>query len=338
MTSKEELLRLKKKYESYLRSAAGKQFVGVDLNSSIIVYVKDLTPQLAQFLPRTLEGVPVKIIETGPVVPLSLMRVPVAQAIFADRTGRFRPVPSGVSVAHPEITAGTFSCKAIDTETEEILGLSNNHVISPHWPELQVVQVDDPTLQPGPADKGTLDDQVGEVDRWIPVLKDVPNLVDVGAFRSEQLSEQVLEVGKPDALIEAFPGEHVLKSGRSSGITYSRILGCNATIEVEGWGTCIFDDQIVVSPGFMIPGDSGSIVLDADTHRVVGIGFAGSTEISVVMKASNVERLLGVKILAEEVGYMKWYTMLGLWAGVLAIGQLSLEALRTGWRPAGIVM
>jgi len=59
----EEAKKVKEKYETQILKIKG--VVGVGCNHSIIVYVEKLTPQLAQFLPKTLEGTPVKVVEVG---------------------------------------------------------------------------------------------------------------------------------------------------------------------------------------------------------------------------------------------------------------------------------
>lgn len=64
-----EAKKVKERYESYLLGIKGVTGVGVS-NSVINIYVEKLTPQLAAFLPKTLEGIPVRIIQTGVVRPL----------------------------------------------------------------------------------------------------------------------------------------------------------------------------------------------------------------------------------------------------------------------------
>jgi len=313
---------VKERYADYLLKITG--VTGVGYNSSIIIYVEELTPQLTAFLPRQLEGVPVKIVRTGRIQPLPLQVAP-AHAVYSERTKRMRPSPGGVSCGHPFISAGTLSARAVDRKSGEVLGLSNAHVIAAAWGEMQVGQRGDPVLQPGPVDGGTLDDKIGELDRWIPVEPEPePNLVDAAAFRSNQLREDIIELGKPDRLIEPSPGMTVLKSGRTSGVTYGRILDAHATILVEGWGRAKFVDQIIIRPAILSPGDSGSFIGQADTLRAVGLGHAGSTEVSVACHAEHVERLLNVEI-APPVGYASTLAMLGVWGG---LGVASLALMR----------
>ena len=325
MAEIEKAKRVKQKYEEYLLSLKG--VTGISYNGSVIIYVERLTPQLKALLPKRLDDVPVRIVETGPIRLMALTQpIPVAHAIYADRTKRYRPAPGGVSCGHPQITAGTLSCMARDKETGEILGLSNNHVIALQWGELHVGKEGDSTLQPGPADGGKdPDDKIGELDRWIEVkLPPEENLIDAAAFRSDMLRGDILELGKPSQSIVPYPGMKVVKSGRTTGVTYSTIFDVNATVKVDGWGTCIFKDQILVKPAFLRGGDSGSWVGEATSGRTVGLAFAGSDIVSVVCKARYVEEMLGVEIIPPY-RYLSTLSMVGLWA---TVGTLVLDFYR----------
>jgi len=321
----QDLLRIKERHERDLLEIPG--VVGVGVGQSINVYVEEYTPQIATLIPEELDGEKTVIIETGKIILLPVMQpIPVATAIYTERTGRFRPVPGGVSIGAPQITAGTLGCQAVDKKSRDLLlGLSNAHVCYTPWGELEGAGKGNPILQPGPADGGTLNDQIGTVDRYIPVKLDEPNLVDAAAFTSKILKKEILEIGEPDRLADPYPGMNIVKSGRSSGVTYSRIIDCSATVKVEGWGTCIFRDQVVCQPACMIPGDSGSLWLEQDTFRVVALGFAGSPVVSVACKARHVEELLGIEIV-PPVGYVPWYVMLGVWSGVAGISQAAISA------------
>jgi len=65
----ESIRTVKERYESYLIKISGVKGIGYD-QTHIIIYVEKLTTQLASFLPRNLDGVPVKVIITGQVTPL----------------------------------------------------------------------------------------------------------------------------------------------------------------------------------------------------------------------------------------------------------------------------
>lgn len=81
--------------------------------------------------------------------------------------GRFRPViPPGVSIAHFQVTAGTFGTLVYDTQTGEPLILSNNHVIA----NSNDANLGDAIFQPGPADGGQNPaDAVATLYKYMPL-------------------------------------------------------------------------------------------------------------------------------------------------------------------------
>lgn len=318
-----EILRLKEKYEEYLRGIKG--VTGVGINGSIIVYVEKLTPEIREVIPKQLEGVPVHIVESK----FRLMSLRIMDAIYADRIKRYRPALGGVSCGHPKITAGTLTCRVLDKKSGEVIGgLTNNHVAALDWGELHQGKVGDSTLQPGPYDGGVdPTDKIGELLKYIPVKSDEDNLVDAAVFESKELKSEVLEVGNPSHTVEPKVGMKVLKSGRTSGVTYGTIMDVNATLSIdggEGWGSCVFKNQIVISPAILSPGDSGSWVGEIDTFNTVGLGFAGSDTLSVANPALTVEKLLDVEIIPPTPPVKLAYMGLGL-AGVLGLGVLSMR-------------
>ena len=320
----ENVKAVKEKYEEYLKGIGGVK--GVGFNSSIIVYVDYLTPQLAKMLPRTLEGVPIRFFETkGKIVPMGLLSVAPAHAIYGVRTDKYRPAPGGVSVGHPEVTAGTLTSRAIDKTDRKIVGAGNNHVVALDWGHLHVGKKGDPTLQPGPYDGG-VEDGFGILKRWIPVRVDEPNLIDGAIFDSNQLADYILDLGKPMESIDPYPGMKVVGSGRTSGLQYSKVIDVNASIKVEGWGDCDFVNQVVMSPALMAPGDSGMWIGDADNWRSAVVGFAGSPTMSAGSPAKTFEQLLGIEIIPPT-------KPLSLWAIGGIIGTLFTTGLRLSAAP-----
>jgi hypothetical protein len=80
---------------------------------------------------------------------------------------RFRPsIPSGVSMGHQNISAGTFGTVVKDRTTGEKLLLSNNHVFAHSNDGV----IGDAILQPGPMDGGMFpSDIVARLERYIPL-------------------------------------------------------------------------------------------------------------------------------------------------------------------------
>jgi len=110
---------------------------------AVVVLVQQKLPLAAlsagDVVPKTIDGVRTDVYEVG------YLRA------FDTPRDRFRPqIPSGVSIGHYKITAGTLGTIVTDRRTGEKLILSNNHVLA----NSNDAQVGDPILQPGPTDGG----------------------------------------------------------------------------------------------------------------------------------------------------------------------------------------
>jgi len=125
---------------------------------SVKVLVSQKLPRHAlddrKSVPRDMAGAKTDVIEVG------ILR---AQE---ERTDRWRPAPPGVSLGHYQISAGTFGAVVRDRATSERLILSNNHVLANN----NNAAINDPILQPGPADGGTLRyDAIAQLVRFCPL-------------------------------------------------------------------------------------------------------------------------------------------------------------------------
>jgi len=106
-------------------------------------------------IPKEIAGKPVDVMEVGDVF-----------LHFLDRTKRHRPFPMGVSIGHKDITAGTAGFMAYEPKLKEFVLCSNNHVLA----NVNKGKQGDPILQPGPYDKGTVEnDKVGILWRYVPI-------------------------------------------------------------------------------------------------------------------------------------------------------------------------
>jgi hypothetical protein len=225
--------------------------------------------------------------------------------VFADPTARFdRPVPIGVSVGHPDITAGTIGCRVTDGTNFYLL--SNNHVLA----NSNLATKGDPILQPGPIDGGTLaNDVIGTLYDYEPISFTDVNFMDaaIALVTSNELTASTpvggyLTPGKTTKT--ATPGIKVQKYGRTTGHTFGTVDVINVTIDVcyesRGPFRCVklarFTNQITITPGtFSKGGDSGSLIVTDDDHKnPVALLFAGSTThtigcpIDVVLQRFNV--------------------------------------------------
>ncbi len=125
---------------------------------SVKVLVSQKLPRYAlddsKSVPRDMAGAKTDVVEVG------ILR---AQE---ERTDRWRPAPPGVSIGHYQITAGTFGAVVYDRVTGDRLLLSNNHVLANN----NNAAPNDPILQPGIADGGTLRyDTIAQLVRFCPL-------------------------------------------------------------------------------------------------------------------------------------------------------------------------
>lgn len=125
---------------------------------SVVVLVSQKKPMAAltaqDVIPDTINGVKTDVLEIG------------YPRAYDSPTGRFRPIPCGVSIGHYKITAGTLGTLVTDTQTGEKLILSNNHVLANSNDGL----VGDPILQPGPIDGGqNPGDIVARLERFVQI-------------------------------------------------------------------------------------------------------------------------------------------------------------------------
>lgn len=263
-----------------------------------------------QIVPPQIQEFKTDVIETGPIfagVEL-LKETPVAVEPFVDvgvqvlRT-RIRPVEGGYSVGHYQITAGTYATAVIDASAfpgipQRYYVLSNNHVLA----NSNDAKLGDPILQPGPYDGGVVGrDTIARLSRFVPInfTPGAPNYVDAaiaeGSF--DTLDREVFWIGYVRGAVAPAVEMLVHKTGRSTNYTTGRITAINATVNVNYGGSRVarFEQQILTS-NMSAGGDSGSIVLEYDTNKAVGLLFAGSAAVTVLNDIRYVQHLLGIRI------------------------------------------
>lgn len=241
------------------------------------------------------------------------------------RTGKYRPMPGGVSGGHPDITAGTLNPLTIHGVKYII---SNNHVLA----NSNEANIGDPSLQPGPLDGGQLADTIGHLVRWAPIhFEDDPstcpitnmvrngfnllaklfhrhsrlytqstemNTVDCAISRAiddNDLLDEILDIGVPTGFADAYVADEIKKSGRTTELTHGEVIDTEGAAKVSygQQGVAQFEDQIITTP-IAEGGDSGSLVLN-DRNEIVGLLFAGSNTVTIVNKISNVIAALALE-------------------------------------------
>jgi hypothetical protein len=136
----------------------------------LVIYVKKKQP--LQVIPPSLrlprkvyvgnDPIEVDVVETGPFYTYAF-------------TARERPAPSGISIGHFNITAGTLGCLVNDNTDGSLCILSNNHVLA----DGNSASIGDATIQPGDEDGGASPaDDIGTLKRFVTVDCTAVNRVD----------------------------------------------------------------------------------------------------------------------------------------------------------------
>ncbi|MFX4262881.1 hypothetical protein ACOBQJ_11825 [Pelotomaculum propionicicum] len=294
---------------------------------AFIVYVeKKLQPSemsRGQIVPAKIDGLETDVVEIGRVRMLGV------------RTTRERPCQPGVSVAHYKSTAGTLGAVVKDKATRQLMILSNNHVLA-NGSSIQEVRAKtgDPILQPGPYDGGKLEDRIGTLYRYVPLVKNVAksdcpvamavssgatrilnlikkdyeirlykrfkteNTVDCALAKLDSMeiaTASIMDIGDIREISEAKPGDKVQKSGRTTGLTKGVVKSVGTTLQVEmREDEKIWFSDQVVTNMPSQPGDSGALVLK-ENRDVVGLLFAGSEKLTIFNRISNVIDRLAIE-------------------------------------------
>ena len=131
----------------------------------------------------------------------------------------------------------------------------------------------------------------GELNKVDCALAEPLNLSDV-------IEREILEIGKISGIVEAQLDMKVRKYGRTTQLTEDEVTQIYATVNVGGYPggkTARFEDQVITG-AMSAGGDSGSLVVERDGQRAVGLLFAGSSTITVHNRIANVEEALNIKL------------------------------------------
>jgi hypothetical protein len=318
-------IRAQERHTDELLGLAGVVGTAVGLNGGGRPAVKVYTTREGvRGIPRNLDGIPVVVEVTGPIVALQQQEQPrkkptrcpptcgggggggedPAPTESTDPTSGFgRPVPIGVSTGHPSITAGTIGARV--TDGTNVYALSNNHV----YAATNSASIGDAVIQPGEYDGGSSPaDDIGTLYdfQWI-TFNGSDNTIDAAIASTTTAllgnSTPADGYGTPkSATVVPAVGLRVRKYGRTTGQTNGRIDAVNAMVNVNygAPGVALFVDQIIIKPGnFSAGGDSGSLIVvqkGADADKPVGLLFAGGFGITVANPIDAVLERFGVTI------------------------------------------
>lgn len=254
--------------ENVIGWGIGKKAIDGTVLYAVRVYVRELPDPT---IPDQFGELPTDVVEVGQITA------------YQNPTDRYRPAPCGISVGHPNITAGTLGCLVKKNGNHYIL--SNNHVLA----DSNAAVVGDPVIQPGPHDSGSSpEDDIATLEAYQEIdFTGAPNHIDaaialVGPDSQTIVVPEIIGIGMPQSTpIPASEDQIVRKCGRTTGQTTGIVIDISADIRVgfgnqEAW----FEDQIVIKSveheHFSQGGDSGSLIVDEDTLRPVALLFAGS--------------------------------------------------------------
>lgn len=230
-------------------------------------------------IPKNLDGVPVIVEVTGKFEAFAL-------------TGRYRPVPIGVSVGNNnECAAGTIGCVVLKGGQKYIL--SNNHVLA----RQNNAAIGEDIVQPGRYDNKpkcankVSTDKVADLSDFVALKFDGSNnTVDaaIALYSTTDVTCSTLSgfYGFPSSTtVTATLGLPIKKVGRTTQLTTGTVTAINVTVNVGySSGTARFVGQIVTSSKFSRSGDSGSLVVTNDANNnPVGLLFAGTRDGATIL-------------------------------------------------------
>lgn len=265
---------------------------------AVVVFVTEKLPESEldpdDVCPQTValddEEVPTDVVESGEVRFLDAAEGDRRSRDEGDRTRRFRPAPASVSVGHPEVTAGTLGSPPLETPDGEHVFLTNAHVAAPLGAE-----PGDPCLQPGPADGGTPDDEIGVLHEATDISPDGKNASDSALVAVEEgamRANEILGVGPLAGWAEPSFDDVFRKSGRTTGVTEGELLARDVEVDVAGFhpdADATFAGVDAFS-SMADGGDSGSLIgVDAQAgFRATDLLFAGSPRVTFGVPATAV--------------------------------------------------
>jgi streptolysin S family bacteriocin protoxin len=220
-----------------------------------------------EIIPEEILGVKTDVLEIG-------------DTQLEDDESEYRPICGGIQITTEKSSSGfgTLGCLAIDNTNNDIVLLSNRHVLADNGEE-----VNDLVGQPGkPCDcccceccfiakfvRATLANDTS-VDAAIAKLS---NGIELNYIN------EILEIGPVFGTAPAALLDVVRKRGRTTGLTEGTVasVSFNFTMTTTGIN---YTGQIDVSPNaphprFSAPGDSGSVYVNR-LNQIIGLHFAGN--------------------------------------------------------------
>lgn len=300
------------KHESKLIAIQGVSGVASDKATNEIVVFTE-TQKDCDKVPKDLDGFKVRCEATGRIEALQPTAVAAQSGqqtgqkttIRYSRTGINRPVFGGISVGS---AADPGSAGTIGLVTSNGQVLSCAHVLAMDG-SMNFVPLSTAVWQPGGYDTKPIGaaNPVGALTTYTSIQFNAPGTTNYADAAYATLTTSNL--GKSNAVLNAAntgfvtisgqgvattPGDTVSKSGRTTGVTTSKVTYTGATVTV--WYTsskyAVFKDQIIISNNhgrFSAAGDSGSVIYNTN-NQFVGLLFAGSNTMTVANTAADLTK------------------------------------------------
>lgn len=259
-------------------------------------------------LPKSVDGIPVDVEEVGILRALAPRATRTSSrpgaVVMPNPRSRFRPAQPGSSVGFrfpgdQFVMAGTFG--AVVTDGTDQFILSNNHVLA----DENRLAIGSSIYQPGLLDGGKVStDQIAELTRFVPLQSGGFNAVDCAlarALRSDLVSNAVLFIGAPQGTAAAQRDVIVHKFGRTTGYQVGRVTSINTDVKIRyDMGEVAFRRQMIIEglqgQPFSAQGDSGSLILERQTQKAIGLLFGGSPSHTIANHIEDVLQALNVML------------------------------------------
>ncbi len=289
---------------------------GLTDDGRLSVLVLATTERAAKTVPATLDGTPVTVLHTDPIVAYG--KPPTGVSHTARQT---RPIQLGTSGGNVNDIANGYCCGgtlgSLITKAGRYYILSNSHVLAGDIAPPDVSEIGDPIVQPGLIDVGC--QQIpNDYVAYLSSLSTLDTPANVDAAIAEIIAGRVrtdgsiLEIGILSAQTTAASvNQPVKKSGRTTGLSRSTVTGLNATVNVGYSDECAgasftktFTGQIITAnrrSKFLNSGDSGSLMVEdiATNPRAVGLLYAGSSTLAVANPIDDVLQHFGATMVGQ---------------------------------------
>lgn len=201
---------------------------------------------------------------------------------------------------HDEIE-GTLGMAFLDEVGNPVL-LSSNHVFC------GIDTVQHPTARMGqPIWENTPygKHNIATLENWVPIDEEGGNIAEPASARplsTTTINPDVIGLGIPEAIADPVPQLPVMKMGRGTVLTISKVIDVHASVKVdfEGAFSTTFDDQMLIADGprFSRTNDSGASILAKVDNKLLAVGLlmGGSEQVTMANKMTNVARLLGFNL------------------------------------------